>query len=152
MVVLNQMVIGVARERQWIEPERVDRRLRKLHQPGTKRRQMRQVMAQNIVTDQMPRIPQHRLQLIKCRRDTGALAANNISLSAMNRSQIEHARSFWVNLKVNRHTGFQEWIAWFDNLRQDDTGDVIQIIGLSDASKHQWSSVQEFYADWEIIE
>ncbi len=61
---------------------------------------MRQVMAQDVVTDQMPCIPQRSLQVIKRCRNTDVLAANYITLSTMDCSEIEYARGPRINLDV----------------------------------------------------
>lgn len=54
MIMLDQVVIGITRECQGVEPERIDRGV---EQPGQRRpggHEMREVMAQDIVTQHMP--------------------------------------------------------------------------------------------------
>ena len=54
MVVFDEVVIWIAREGQRIEPKRIDRRFGKLSQPRPQSCQVWQVMAQNIMSDDVP--------------------------------------------------------------------------------------------------
>ena len=101
MIVLDQMMIGVARKRERIEPESVNGGLHALRKPRSQSGQMRKVMAQNVVTDQMPCIFQSGLQTIQRGGHSAFLAANWRGCRAVDRSHIEHARSLGIDLEVN---------------------------------------------------
>jgi hypothetical protein len=64
LIVLDQVVIGIARESQWVEPQRIDRCRSKRRQPSPVRDKVRQVMAQDVVPDQMCGIVAERLETV----------------------------------------------------------------------------------------
>lgn len=53
MVVLDEVVVWVARKGQRVEPQSVDRRAEELRQARSRCGEVGQIMAQDIVTDQM---------------------------------------------------------------------------------------------------
>jgi len=53
LMMLDQMMIRVAGESQRVQPQCIDRRPSQPRQPGPRRREMRQIMTQDIVTDEM---------------------------------------------------------------------------------------------------
>ena len=75
---------------------------------------MRQVMAQDVVPDHMPCISQSGLQPVQRGCDAALLATNCLSLRAVDRGQIEHARRPGVDLDVNGHTGREERVGLLD--------------------------------------
>ncbi|EAR51985.1 hypothetical protein OG2516_13209 [Oceanicola granulosus HTCC2516] len=114
MVVLDEVVIRVAREGQRIEPEGVDRRFGKLRQPRSHGCQMRQIMAQDVMSNEMPDIAKVGLQPIQ--RDRPFLASQCRPVITAHRRQVKYARRFWIDLKIDRQASRQEWIRLVDGL------------------------------------
>ena len=53
VVMFDQMVVGIARKRQGVQPKRINRPVCKFGKPRRHRHKMRQIVAQNIVPDNM---------------------------------------------------------------------------------------------------
>jgi hypothetical protein len=62
LIMLDQMVIGIARKGQGVQPKRIDRRRPQPRQPRPVGHQMRQIVPEDVVTHQMRRTVAQRLQ------------------------------------------------------------------------------------------
>ena len=107
LIVLDQMVVRIARKGQGVQPQRIHRRRPQSREPRPIGHQMRQVMAQDVVADQMHGPGAKRLQPIQ-RRVQRCPFVNQRRL-APHRRKGEQPRRFRINLQIDRDAACQEW-------------------------------------------
>jgi hypothetical protein len=77
---------------------------------------MRQVMAQDVMPNEMPDIAEVGLQPIQRDRHVTFLASQCRPVITAHRRQVKYARRFWIDLNIDRQASRQEWIRLVDGL------------------------------------
>jgi hypothetical protein len=75
---------------------------------------MREIVAQDVVPDQVPCIAELSLKPIQRRCHFSLLAPNGGGLAKAYRRQIENPRCFWVDFEVDGQALRQEWVRMLD--------------------------------------
>ena len=65
LIMFDEVMIGISRKGQWVEPKRIDGCFRHSRKSGRGRRKMRQVVFQNVVPDDMFEAPAKAIQLFQ---------------------------------------------------------------------------------------
>jgi hypothetical protein len=101
MMMLDETVVGIAREGERVEPERIDRPAAECSEPRPHRRQMRQVETDDVVADQEASVSRKRLKPVQ-RLLEPALPEDNLVLSlAAHRREGEYPCRAGIDLKVD---------------------------------------------------
>jgi hypothetical protein len=104
LIMLYEMVVGIAWKRQRVEPERIDGRICQCNELRRGRSQVGQIMAQNIVTDDMVEAlaegVESRQMCVDAAVDNQAWYLGVLGDSCKG----EYPRFFWINLEVYRNT------------------------------------------------
>ena len=106
VVVFDEVVIGVPREGQRVQPKRVDRCLHLLAQAGAGGHQMLDVMAQDVVAQDVDPF-QRLLQQVQRPRQPAFWGHHRRPLVA-HRRQVEDRGSLRVHLQIHRQAALQE--------------------------------------------
>ena len=106
LIVFDQVMIRIARKSQGVQPKRIYRRCAHVRQPRPICYQMRQIVAQDVVANQMCRSIAKRLQSVQRRLQSGPFV-NNSPLTPHRRKGKQIGR-FWINLKINRNATRQK--------------------------------------------
>lgn len=106
VIMLDQVVVGVAGRGQRIQPQRVDRCRAKGRQTRPVGHQMRQIVAQDVVADQMGRTLAECFQPVEGRRKRPALMHEH--LLTAHRRKGKESGSLWINLQIDRNTAYRE--------------------------------------------
>ena len=118
VIMFDEVVIWVAGKRQGVEPQRVDRCLRHPRQPRPEGQQVRQVVTQNVVADQVPHVPGGGFDLIEGLINLPSLGPDHAVALARHRRQIEDARGFGIDLQIHGQAMRQERRVLIDGIWQ----------------------------------
>ena len=110
-LMLDQVVIGIAREGERVQPQSIHRRRPKARQPRPVGRKMRQVVAQDVVPDQMRRTRAEGFQPVERRVERGpGSGAVGQCLPAPQRAEREEPGGLRVHFQINGQAARQEAI------------------------------------------
>lgn len=115
VVVFDKMVVRVARKRERVQPERINRRSERIRQTRPQRHQVRQVMPDYVVTKQVRGAGQGIFQPIEsCLEITLGCAYRRPGI-IVDGGKCEHFRSCWIDFEVNRNATLQKGLRLFDH-------------------------------------
>jgi hypothetical protein len=118
MIVFDEVVVGIAREGQRVQPKGVDRRIRSARQPRSPCRKVWKIVPQDVVADQVSRLAKARLNEIQRGIYLSSATTNYWGSVAVNRGQIEDTRRFRIDLNVNGQAICKERYVMLDSLGQ----------------------------------
>ena len=110
MVVLDEVVVWVARKGQRVEPQCVDRRAEELRQARSRRSEVGQIMAQDVVTDQMIAVGGRRFQPIKSALQITFSGQDRRRFAVLNRSKGKDPSCFGIHFDVDRNAPLEKFV------------------------------------------
>lgn len=114
-VMFDEMMIGVSREGERVQPERVNRRFHQLREARPHRRKMRQIMLQEVMADRMRETGNSILQPIKTFLDLPVIGNHHARAVRAHSSKSKDPRRFRVHLQINGKTLLQKGAVTISN-------------------------------------
>ena len=103
LIMLHQMVVGVARKGQGVQPQCVDRGRAQGSQTRPIGHQMRQIVAQDVMADQMPCVFTERLQTVQPCVQRPAFVRQSLPTPTAHRRKSKNPRRFGIDFQINRN-------------------------------------------------
>jgi hypothetical protein len=107
MIVLYEVVVGVARKGQWIEPERVNWSGHFRQEPWARCKKVLNIMAKYIVADDMLGFPQRLFKLVEPSPDIAFRGDKGGPIPKPYRRHVEYLTRLGIDLKIHRQTTLQ---------------------------------------------